>query len=87
MQCFRLKVGVFLNRTFFIPIFLGLLDRLRQVEGRWVMAIDATSQISSEELSVIFCGILHEDHGFLPILASMQVIYLLLAPFFLLCIF
>ena len=60
---------------FFKNTNLGLLSRLRDLKGRWVLAVDATSQISSSDLSVIFAGILHEDHGFVPIVASMQVYY------------
>ena len=47
----------------------------QRLERAWVLAVDATSQISSSDLSVIFAGILHEDHGFVPIVASMQVYY------------
>ena len=54
-------------------INLGLLTRLRDLKGRWVLAVDATSQISCNDLSVVFAGVLHEDHGFLPIVATMQV--------------
>ena len=58
----------------------GLLSRLRDLDGRWVLAVDATSQISCDDLSVIFAGILHEDHGFVPIVATMQVFDTLFAP-------
>ena len=62
-----------LSHFFSKIINLGLLSRLRDLKGRWVLAVDATSQISSVDLSVIFAGILHKDHGFLPLVASMQV--------------
>ena len=48
------------------------MNRWKNQEGRYMLAIDATFQVTVDKLPLILVGIISPADGFLPVLAGIQ---------------
>lgn len=48
------------------------MNRWKNHEGRYMLAVDATFQVTVDKLPLLFVGIISPTDGFLPVLAGIQ---------------